>query len=142
MSAMKEEVYGEAIVDIVRPETLVSVPVMIKVRRSTNISQPHTQRPLPTCRTYTFQTYNRASSISNHPSPSFAPQQNARRSAPSSCTLTLSSLPWECRSRRRPKSRSRTRARLSSRRCGRSGGGFNQKGGRVKEGTRRLVRKG
>lgn len=34
MSAMKEEVYGEAIVDVVRPETLVSNPVMIKVRES------------------------------------------------------------------------------------------------------------
>lgn len=32
MSAMKEEVYGEAIVDIVKPETLVSDPVIIKVR--------------------------------------------------------------------------------------------------------------
>ena len=34
MSAMKEEVYGEAIVDIVKPETLVSEPVIIKVRHS------------------------------------------------------------------------------------------------------------
>lgn len=31
MSAMKEEVYGEAIIDIVKPETLVSDPVVIKV---------------------------------------------------------------------------------------------------------------
>ncbi|KAF9646710.1 protein arginine N-methyltransferase [Thelephora ganbajun] len=30
MSAMKEEVYGEAIIDIVKPETLVSDPVIIK----------------------------------------------------------------------------------------------------------------
>jgi hypothetical protein len=34
MSAMKEEVYGEAIVDIVKPESLVSDPVIIKVRES------------------------------------------------------------------------------------------------------------
>ena len=34
MSAMKEEVYGEAIVDIVKPETLVSEPVIIKVRHN------------------------------------------------------------------------------------------------------------
>jgi hypothetical protein len=34
MSAMKEEVYGEAIVDIVKPGTLVSDPVIIKVRES------------------------------------------------------------------------------------------------------------
>lgn len=32
MSAMKKEAYSEAIVDIVKPETLVSDPVMIKVR--------------------------------------------------------------------------------------------------------------
>lgn len=32
MSAMKEEVYGEAIIDIVKSETLVSDPVIIKVR--------------------------------------------------------------------------------------------------------------
>jgi len=30
MSPMKEEAYGEAIVDIVKPETLVSDPVMIR----------------------------------------------------------------------------------------------------------------
>ena len=34
MSAMKEEVYGEAIVDVVKPGTLVSEPVIIKVRRN------------------------------------------------------------------------------------------------------------
>lgn len=32
MSAMKAEVHGEAIIDIVKPETLVSDPVIIKVR--------------------------------------------------------------------------------------------------------------
>jgi hypothetical protein len=37
MSAMKAEVFGEAIIDIVRPETLVSDPVMIKVRRMARI---------------------------------------------------------------------------------------------------------
>ena len=31
MSAMKEEVYGEAIIDTVKSETLVSDPVIIKV---------------------------------------------------------------------------------------------------------------
>lgn len=31
MSAMKEEVYGEAIIDIAKPEALVSDPVIIKV---------------------------------------------------------------------------------------------------------------
>jgi hypothetical protein len=38
MSAMKEEVYGEAIIDTVKPETLVSDPVIIKVRESTKVS--------------------------------------------------------------------------------------------------------
>lgn len=38
MSAMKEEVYGEAIIDITKPESLVSYPAMIKVRQPTNIS--------------------------------------------------------------------------------------------------------
>ena len=37
MSAMKEEVYGEAIIDIVKPETLVSDPVIIKVCESKDI---------------------------------------------------------------------------------------------------------
>ena len=47
MSAMKEEVYGEAIVDTVKPETLVSDPVIIKVCQSTKIpSLPTIQRPL------------------------------------------------------------------------------------------------
>lgn len=47
MSAMKEEVYGEAIVDTVKPETLVSDPVIIKVCQSTKIpSFPTIQRPL------------------------------------------------------------------------------------------------
>ena len=34
MSAMKGEVYGEAIVDTVKPETLVSDPLIIKVWKS------------------------------------------------------------------------------------------------------------
>jgi hypothetical protein len=34
MSAMGEGVYGEAIVDIVKSETLVSDPVIIKVREN------------------------------------------------------------------------------------------------------------
>lgn len=38
MSAMKEEVYGEAIIDVVKPETLVSDPVIIKVRQSIKVS--------------------------------------------------------------------------------------------------------
>lgn len=47
MSAMKEEVYGEAIVDIVKPEKLVSDPVIIKVRQPTKTSSLlSTQRPL------------------------------------------------------------------------------------------------
>ena len=40
MSAMKEEVYGEAIIDIVKPETLVSDPIIIKVCESKNIITP------------------------------------------------------------------------------------------------------
>ena len=31
MSAMKEEVYGEAVIDVVKPGTLVSDPAIIKV---------------------------------------------------------------------------------------------------------------
>jgi len=47
MSAMKEGVYGEAIVDIVKPEKLVSDPVIIKVRQSIQTSSfLSTQRPL------------------------------------------------------------------------------------------------
>jgi len=37
MSAMKAEVYGEAIIDIVKPETVISDPVIIKVRESTKV---------------------------------------------------------------------------------------------------------
>ena len=37
MSAMKAEVYGEAIIDIVNPETVISDPVIIKVRESTKL---------------------------------------------------------------------------------------------------------
>ena len=47
MSAMKEEVYGEAIVDIVKPEKLVSDPVIIKVRQPAKASSLLSiQRPL------------------------------------------------------------------------------------------------
>ena len=45
MSAMKEEVYGEAIVDIVRPETLVSDPVIIKVREGDFKKKKATRTP-------------------------------------------------------------------------------------------------
>jgi len=38
MSAMKEEVHGEAIIDIINPETLVSDPAIIKARQPTNLS--------------------------------------------------------------------------------------------------------
>jgi len=38
MSAMKAEAYGEAIIDIVKPETVISDPVIIKVRGSTKAS--------------------------------------------------------------------------------------------------------
>jgi len=34
MSAMKEEVYGEAIIDVVKPESVISTPVVIKVCES------------------------------------------------------------------------------------------------------------
>lgn len=142
MSAMKEEVYGEAIVDTVKPETLVSDPVIIKVCQSTKIPSFLPSNAPSACRTYTSRTHNRVSSISNHPSPSFAPRPNARKFTPSCYTSTRSSLRWECRSRRRPKSRSRTRAPLSSRRCGLLEGDSNQKGGRVREGARRPVRRG
>jgi hypothetical protein len=70
MSAMGEGVYGEAIVDIVRSETLVSDPVIIKVRENGSKIRLH---PIVTfallmnflcpwvygCRTFTFQTCNR-----------------------------------------------------------------------------------
>ena len=37
MSAMKGEVYGEAIIDIAKPETVISNPVIIKVCESTKL---------------------------------------------------------------------------------------------------------
>lgn len=45
MSAMKEEVYGEAIIDIAKAETLVSDPVMIKVRQPALLSFRHLTNP-------------------------------------------------------------------------------------------------
>ena len=45
MSAMKEEVYGEAIIDIVKPETLVSDPVIIKVCRTVKTSSHPPNEP-------------------------------------------------------------------------------------------------
>lgn len=41
MSAMKAEAYAEAIVDTVRPETLVSDPVIIKVREKKDVPRRH-----------------------------------------------------------------------------------------------------
>lgn len=38
MSAMKEEVYGEAIIDVVNPQTLVSDPAIIKACESPKVS--------------------------------------------------------------------------------------------------------
>jgi len=142
MSAMKEEVYGEAIIDIVKPETLVSDPAIIKVLQPTNVSSFQNLMNPYAYRTYSFQTSNRVNSISNHPSTSSAPQRNAPKSAPSCYTLTRSSPRSERRSRQRPRSRSRTRARLSSLRFGRLEGDSNRKEGRVKEGARRRVRRG
>ena len=141
MSAMMEEVYEEAIIDIVKPETLISYPVIIKVRWSPKIL-PLQPNQLCTCRTYTSQTYNCVNSTSNHLSPSCARRRNARKSTRSCYTSTRSSLHSECRSRHRPKSRSRTRPRLSSQRFGPLEGDFSRGDGRVKEGARRLARRG
>ena len=45
MSAMKQEVYGDAIIDTVKPETLVSDPAIIKVCESTKRSSNPCQQP-------------------------------------------------------------------------------------------------
>lgn len=141
MSVMKEEVYGEAIVDVVKPGTLVSEPVIIKVRRNQQMYGHSLTYPFSACRTYTSQMYNPVSSTSSHHSPSCAPRPNARKSTRLCCTSTPFSLRWECRFRRRQKSKWQTRARLSLRRCGRLEGNSNRKDARVKEGTRPPVRR-
>ena len=48
MSAMKAEVYGEAIIDIVKPETVISDPVIIKVRESEKVGY-HPPNDPPAC---------------------------------------------------------------------------------------------
>ena len=49
MSAMKGEVYGEAIIDIVKPESVISEPVIIKVCESKKLL------PIPPNEPFTFR---------------------------------------------------------------------------------------
>jgi len=45
MSAMKAEVYGEAIIDVVKPETVISDPVIIKVCGSKKVLSHFPNKP-------------------------------------------------------------------------------------------------